>query len=293
MSTYALTLLLLAVTALWGWTFVVVKEAIASYGVLGFLAVRFTIGALALAPLAVLRINRGTLKAGLPMGLLLAAAYLLQTFGLHDTTATNCGLITGLFVFFGPLANRVLFGVKAGRVFWAAATTSMLGLYLLTGAGATRPVLGDFLTLGCAAAFGLQIALIDRYAKQQDALALTFVQIAAAAAVFWVIWPAAEPGRLATSAFWPSTEVWGALVLTGVVCTAVAYYIQVAAQQRLSAVRAAIILSMEPAFAALFGCLVGGDQLSTIQITGGVLMIAAVMLSEIMASRGRNAAKLK
>ena len=133
MPTAALTLLLLLVTAVWGATFVVVKAAATSYGVLNFLAVRFTIGSLAMALLAARRIDRRTLVVGIPIGVLLAAAYLLQTFGLLYTTATNGGLITGLFVVFGPLANRLLFGVRAGRVFWIAAAASIVGLYLLTG----------------------------------------------------------------------------------------------------------------------------------------------------------------
>jgi drug/metabolite transporter (DMT)-like permease len=281
-----LTVLLILVTALWGWTFVVVKQAISAYGVLGFLAVRFSIGTLALAPWAVPRVSRKTLRIGLPLGVVLAAGYLLQTFGLENTTPTNCGLITGLFVFFGPFFNRLLFGVRASRIFWLAAATSVFGLFLLTGAGATRPTLGDFLTLGCAACYGLQIALLDRFARGQDAAALTFVQVATAAVLFWIIWPACEPSRFTTDGIlWPSHQVWLALVLTGVVATAIAYHIQVLAQQRLPAVRAAMILTLEPAFAAVFGSLLAGDRLNAKQIAGGVLMVAAVMLSEIMANR--------
>jgi drug/metabolite transporter (DMT)-like permease len=285
MPTAILTLLLLLVTAVWGWTFVVVKEATESYGVLGFLAVRFTIGALALAPFAVPRVNRRALRVGVPIGLLLAASYLLQTFGLQYTTATNGGLITGLFVVLGPLANRLLFGVRAGRVFWLAAALSVFGLFLLTGAGGSAPTLGDYLTLGCAAGFGLHIALLDRFTKGQDALALTFVQVATAAAIYWVVWPFAEPAAWTTLAVWPSGAVWRALLLMGVIATAAGYYIQVRAQQRISAVRTAIILSLEPAFATIFGCLLAHDRLGSLQIAGAILMISAVMTSEIAANR--------
>jgi drug/metabolite transporter (DMT)-like permease len=285
MPTAVLTLLLFLVTAVWGWTFVVVKEAIGSYGVLGFLAVRFTIGAVALAPFAARRVDRQALRVGMPIGLLLAAAYLLQTFGLRFTTATNGGLITGLFVILGPLANRLFFGVGAGRVFWAAAAVSVFGLFLLTGGGGSAPRLGDYLTFGCAAGFGLHIALLDRFAKGQDALALTIVQVATAAATYWVVWPFAEPATLAASSVWPSGAVWRALLLMGVIATAAGYYIQVLAQQRISAVRTAIILSLEPAFATFFGCLLAHDRLGGVQIAGAILMISAVMMSEITANR--------
>jgi drug/metabolite transporter (DMT)-like permease len=284
----SLTALLLLITAIWGWTFSVVKDAVDQYGsVVGFLAIRFAIGALALGVLAISRTSRRSLLAGIPIGVLLAVAYLLQTFGLHYTTATNCGLITGLFVVFALLTNRVWFGVRTPAVFWAAVLLSILGLVLLTspwtamngqtGSGLTLPTLGDLLTLGCAACFGVQIALLDRFARGHDAIALTFVQLVTAAAVFLAVWPLAGPSG------WPTPPVWFALVLTGVVATAAGFYVQVLVQQRLPAVRTGVILSMEPAFAALFGYL-AGDRLTAIQMAGGGLMLGAVVLSEMAAN---------
>ena len=214
---------------------------------------------------------------------MLAAAYLLQTFGLLYTSATNGGLITGLFVVFGPLANRLLFGVRAGRVFWVAAAVSIFGLFLLTGAGAGSPTLGDYLTLGCAVGFGLQIALLDRFAKGSDGMALTLVQIATAAVVFWIVWPLFLPPDWSAAALAPTAEVWFALLLTGIVATAAGYSIQTLAQQRIPAVRVAIILALEPFFAAVCGWLLGHERLSGVQISGAVLMIAAVMMSEVAA----------
>ena len=115
-----LTAPLIVITAIWGWTFVIVKDGVESYAVVPFLAIRFAIGALVLAGMALPRVNRGSLRIGALIGSFLALGFLLQTFGLFHTTSTNCGLITGLFVVFSPLANYMLFGQRTGRVFWLA-----------------------------------------------------------------------------------------------------------------------------------------------------------------------------
>ncbi|MCY2996140.1 MAG: DMT family transporter [Planctomycetota bacterium] len=275
MNRFSLTLLLLLVTAIWGWTFTMVKEAVEAYGVVGFLAIRFLIGSLSLGPVAVRGLTWKTAALGGAIGAVLAAAFLLQTFGLRFTTATNCGLITGLYVISALLLNRALFGVRLRRLVWAAVGLSVLGLFLLTGAGPARPHLGDGLTLGAAICFGLQIVLLDRYAKGHAVLALTLSQLVAVATILLLVWPAVEP--LA----WPPPSVWWALVITGVLATAVGITIQVLVQQHLPAVRAAMLFTLEPVFAALFGYLLAGDRLTTIQIGGAALMVAAAMASEV------------
>ena len=275
MNRFSLTLLLLLVTAIWGWTFTMVKEAVEAYGVVGFLALRFLIGSLSLGPVAVRGLTWKTFALGGAIGAVLAAAYLFQTFGLRVTTATNCGLITGLFVISALLLNRAIFGVRLRRLVWAAVGLSVLGLFLLTGAGPARPNLGDGLTLGAAVCFGLQIVLLDRYAKGHATLALTLSQLVVAAAILLLVWPVVEP--LA----WPTPSVWWALVITGVLATAAGFYIQVLVQQHLPAVRAAMLFTLEPVFAALFGYLLAGDRLTAVQIGGAALMVVAAMASEV------------
>src|SRR5215216_4867568 len=109
------TLLLVGVTAVWGWTFVVVQDAISAFGVLGFLALRFALASAALSPILLSGVTRRTLLVGGGIGLVLAAGYLFQTLGLLYTTPTNSGLITGLFVVFAPLADRLLFGASISQ----------------------------------------------------------------------------------------------------------------------------------------------------------------------------------
>ena len=258
-----------------------VKDAIDAYCVIGFLAIRFAIGSASLAVVAARRITVRSAVVGSLIGVVLASSYLLQTFGLRYTTATNCGLITGLFAVCGLLANRILFGVRTLPLSWAAAGLGVVGLFLLTGAGPSPATLGDLLSLGCAAGFGLQIALLDRFARQHDPIALTFAQIASATIIFLLVWPLMEPIA------WPSRTVWIALAVTGVLATAAGFYIQVLAQQQIPAVRVAIILTLEPVFATFFGYLLAGDRLTGIQFTGAILMFAAVVVAEVFPAQRR------
>ncbi|MBN2473665.1 MAG: DMT family transporter [Pirellulales bacterium] len=284
MKRLALSALLLSIVAVWGWTFVVVKDAVNAYGVVPFLAIRFLIGSLAIGLFAARHLTRRSLLVGGLIGFALASAYLFQTFGVHLTTATNAGLITGLFIVFAPLANRVLFGVRTAALQWTAIAVSLAGLGMLSisedGSGQQR--LGDALTLGCAACFGLHIALLDRHAHRHRASALAFGQLSSATAVFFVIWAALgaqSPADYAVA--WPSGQVWFAFAVTGLIATAAGFFVQTFVQQRLSAVKTAVIIVTEPLFAALFGYLLHGDRLNATQIAGAVLMIFAVIVAEL------------
>src|SRR5437016_6111573 len=141
--------LLLGVTVVWGWTFVLVKDAIEAYPTLPFLGLRFLIAAAVMA-LVVRRLpGRRVLLVGTLIGLPLAGGYLLQTVGLRFTSPGNTGLITGLFFVFTPLLDR-LFGVALRPRTLLAVLTALVGTVVLTGAGRTGIGAGDLLVLGCA-----------------------------------------------------------------------------------------------------------------------------------------------
>lgn len=269
------SLLLVGVTVVWGWTFVMVQDAIALYGVLGFLAVRFALAAAALALYGAREVSLRTLGVGVGIGLALALGYLFQTTGLLFTSPTNSGLITGLFVIFAPLADRLFFGVRSSRRVLAAVALSLLGMVLFAGGGPDGANRGDLLTLLCAAALGLHIALLSRYAAGYDASGLAFVQMISVALVFGVSWPFFEPVT-------PPQEVWLALVTTGLVASAGAFWVQTFVQQRISAARTAVILTMEPVFAAFFGYWLAGDRLVVLQIFGAALILSALLVCEML-----------
>jgi drug/metabolite transporter (DMT)-like permease len=270
------TLLLVAVTAVWGWTFVVVQDAISVYGVIPFLAVRFVLAGAALAPIYATKLTRRSLLVGGGIGVVLAAGYLFQTTGLLFTTPTNSGLITGLFVVFAPLADRLLFGANVSRQVVLAVALSLVGMVLLAGGGPEGANWGDLLTLFCAAALGLHIALLSRYAVLYDAGALTLAQILAMALLFAAVWPFFAPVSL------PPTGVWVALLVTGLLASAGAFLVQTTVQQHIPAARTAIILTMEPVFAALFGYWLAGDRLVAVQILGAFMILSALVVGEVL-----------
>src|SRR5215207_8984057 len=270
------TLLLVAVTAVWGWTFVVVQNAIAIYGVVAFLAMRFVLAGAALAPLYATRLTRKSLFVGGAIGVVLAAAYLFQTLGLLFTTPTNSGLITGLFVVFAPLADRLLFGANLSRQVLLAVSLSLVGMVLLAGGGPEGANWGDLLTLLCASALGLHIALLSRYAASYDAGALTLAQILAMALLFLVAWPFAGTVSL------PPAGVLVALLVTGLLASAGAFLVQTTVQQHIPAARTAIILTMEPVFAALYGYWLAGDRLVVVQILSALMILSAHVIGEVL-----------
>ena len=282
MANFLLSGLLILITVVWGWTFVVVRDSVMAYSVLGFLALRFTIASLCLGIFSFKRLRRGSFVAGAGIGICLAGGYLLQTYGLRHTTPTNSGLITGLFVVFAPVASYVLFRVRIDRVFLLPLGTCLVGTLLLIGQSPEAIRVGDGLTLGCAACFGLHIALLSHYAHRHDAIALALAQMLATALLCGLPW------LLFESLSFPPVHVWSALLITGVLASAAAFTVQTYVQQRVSATRTAIILTMEPVFAVFFGYLLAGDRLSWIQVIGAVLILVAIVISEVLPALRRD-----
>jgi len=268
---------LIAVTAVWGVTFVQVKDAVAIYPLFAFLAVRFAIASTTLAVPAARRVRglgqRG-LAAGALLGMLLAAGYALQTAGLERTTVSSTGFVTGLYVVLTPLFGLAFFRTRVGLEVWGGVVLAVIGLAMLSGvqAGSTY---GDALVLASAAAQALQIVGVERFASRYDAIALTFVEMIVSFGVFLVI--ALAIGDLGVPR---GRTVWGALLVTGVFASALAYLVQVWAQRRMSAARIAIVFSLETVFAGLFGFVLAGDRLGALGWGGCALILAGIVLAE-------------
>ena len=267
-------LALVAVTAVWGVTFVQVKDALEVYPLFAFLAIRFAIASITLAPAAAGRMRGAEWRAGTLLGLLLALGYALQTAGLERTTVSSAGFITGLYVVFTPLFAFALFRLGAGRWVWAGVALSLIGLGLLSGVGVGDPV-GDLLVLLGSAAYSLQIALMERYARVVDPVAFTLVEMLAAFAGFTVI--AVALGQIELPRGW---VVWGALLVTGIFASALGFLVQTWAQQRLSASRTALLFAMEPVWTAIFGYWLAGDRLGTIGWVGAALIMGGIVVAE-------------
>ena len=270
-------LALIAVTAVWGVTFVQVKDAVALYPLFAFLAVRFAIASLTLAGPAAARLrrlDRHGAAAGVVLGLLLAAGYALQTAGLARTTVSSTGFITGMYVVLTPLTALALFRQRIGLAAWSGVALATLGLALLSGIHAGSAA-GDLLVLAAAAVYSLQIVLMERYAPRYDAFALTFVEMVTAFAAFALV--AAVFGDFEVPR---GATVWAALLVTGIFASAFGYLVQAWAQQRTSATRTALVFALEPVFAGIFGFALAGDRLGVLGWTGCAVILCGIAVAE-------------
>jgi len=270
-------LALVCVTAIWGYTFVPVQEAIAIYPLFAFLAVRFGISTLVLAPFAWKSLGvlpRRGVAAGAGAGVLLAAAYGLQTAGLELTTVTSTGFITGLYVVLTPILALFLFRTPVAAVAWVGASLAVAGLLLLNGVPGGSAA-GNALVLGNAVAQSFQIVAMERFAPRYDARALTFLQMAVACAGFTVI--ALSRGELTMP---QGGKVWFALVVTGVFAGALGYLVATWVQSRTTAARAALVFTLEAPFAALFGVLLLSERLGFLGWVGCGIILAGIVLAE-------------
>jgi drug/metabolite transporter (DMT)-like permease len=268
---------LVVVTAIWGYTFVPVQEAVAVYPLFAFLAVRFAISTATLAPFALgsLRtLPRAGWAAGVGAGTLLAAAYGLQTAGLELTTVTSTGFITGLYVVFTPLIALAAFHTPVPAPVWIGVVLSLAGLLLLSGVPGGSWA-GNLLVLGNAVAQSLQIVAMERFAPRYDARALTFLQMSVAFAGFTVI--AVAAGQVEAP---PDAKTWYALVVTGVFAGALGYLVATWVQSRTTAARAALVFTLEAPFAALFGVLLLSETLGWAGLLGCAVMLTGIVLAE-------------
>ena len=288
---------LFLVVVVWGATFVTVQKAIEEIPVHSFHVLRFGVASLILLPLLFIsRIRRGQpaksdprilWKAGLLTGLSLWFGYTCQTTGLLYTTPAHSGFLTGLSVVVVPplallfLREKMNQGVIIGVLLAAAG----LGLMTLGGeAQLTDPpenldiVRGDMISFGCTIAFAFQIIFKARWASKVSALALTTIEIGT---VFVLSLIAALTLEEIPNYSELSMTVWGAVALTGILATAVAFLIQSWAQKSTTAVSTAVVFAMEPVMAALFSWWLIGELLSWTAAFGGLLMIAGMLTAEL------------
>jgi len=259
------------VTAVWGWTFVLVKDAITHYPTLPFLQLRFILAFLVMVAVVHRLPARREVWVGVAAGAVLAAGYLAQTVGLTMTSPGNSGLITGLFVVFTPLIDR-LFGVRLRWWTLIAVAAALGGTVLLVG-GPAGFGLGDILTIGCAALFALHMVLLSHWSPGLRSAPLAMVQMGTSALIF--------TGGGTWSLRIPGQDVWIAIVITGVFASALAFYIQTWAQQHLSASRTALILTTEPAWALAAAVVLAGQRFGLMQAFGAALVLAAIVGHEV------------
>ena len=282
---------LLAMSAVWGSTFFLIKDLVARLGVLDLLAVRFGIASVALAVLAAprLRIDATVVRRGALLGLVYGIGQILQTLGLSMTTASVSGFITGLYVVLTPLLGALVFRSRMTAATWAGAALASVGLGVLSLNGLSVGG-GEALTFASAVVYALHILVLSRFSDPERALGLSLVQLVVIAAVCTAaaLWPDAQ-GHVGITL--PSTAAdWWALLYLAVVAAALTMVLQTWAQAHVEPSRAAVVMAMEPVWAALFAVLLGGERVTVRMVVGGVAIVGAMYLVELAPRRVRPSA---
>ena len=267
---------LLLTTASWGSTFFLIKDLLERMPVLDFLAVRFTIaGVVTLVVMhrAVFALDRTAWRRAGVLGLVYGVAQILQTAGLAHTPASVSGFVTGMYVVCTPLLASLILGTRITAMTWGAVALATLGLGLLTLDGLSIGY-GEALTFVASVLYALHIVALGAWSTARDALGMSVVQLLVIAVVCLVA-TAPDGVVLPTRA-----ADWLAIVYMALVAGALALAAQTWAQSQLSPTRTAVIMSMEPVFAALFAVLLGGEELTSRMLLGGALVVAAMLVVE-------------
>ncbi|MEY3399661.1 MAG: hypothetical protein RLZZ486_129 [Actinomycetota bacterium] len=264
---------LLAVAAMWGISFVWMKDILDQQDVYSFLVSRFLVAAFAMVlikPSVIRAINKELVTKGLVIGTALGAGYILQTLGLERTTPAITGFITGLYVVFTPLLAFMFLKEKLTLLMSFYIALAVAGLAILSVDGWSIGV-GELLVLASALCFALHIILLGAWSKNFDAYALTVVQLIGCAILSAI--PASLNGYKAP----PDLQVWSVVVFTAVFATAFAFVIQTWSQARISTTKVAVILTMEVVFAALFSFMYGMEPFTLRLALGGTLVLIAML----------------
>jgi drug/metabolite transporter (DMT)-like permease len=265
---------LLAVSASWGAAFVIMKPAIERQSVNSFLATRFVMAVVVMAllrPSVLHKINKEMLLKGSLAGLFLGTGYIFQTLGLARTGAAITGFVTGLYVVLTPLIAALFLKDRITRFTWFCVLLATVGLALLSLRGWSVGI-GEALVFVSAIAFAAHIVTLSKWSFGLDAYALTIVQLSICALLTGAI----SLGQGYESP--PDSGVWGVVIFTAVIATAVAFIVQTWSQAHLNSTKVAVILTMEVVFAALFAVAFGRESL-TLQVSiGGALVLLAMYL---------------
>jgi drug/metabolite transporter (DMT)-like permease len=257
-----------------------VKDAIEELPTMAFLAYRFIPASLIVAVVfrkRLVALPRGGWRAGAVMGVFLTGGYVFQTLGLEETTASNTGFITGLFVVLTPVLGAIFLRQRLPPVAWAAAGVAVVGLWLLSGASDEFNMRGDGLVFLCSISLAAHILATAKAVETYDVGALLAIQLGVVGLVtlaFGAVAGDLEPPEGAT--------VWSALIVTSLIASALGFFVQTFAQQHAPPARTALILAAEPAFAGLFGWLLNDERLTAIGWLGAALIMASIVAVEII-----------
>ena len=277
---------IIGLSAIWGCTFVVSKRALTDISPLLFITVRFVAASLPLwflVPRGALQDSAGAVRwsavrGGSLTGLFLFAGFACQTIGIQYTSPARSAFITSMYVIFTPILSMTLGLRRPSITSFTGAALAVTGLYFLTGAGSAGLGFGygETLTVFAALAFSAHLLAIDHYTRRHDKRAIAFLQVGAVAVLALGPTLFVEQVR-----FVPTPTLFGALAITSILATAVAFFVISIVQSWTTPTRAAIIFAAEPVFAALTSWVVEGEVLTGVAMFGALLILCGVLTAEL------------
>jgi drug/metabolite transporter (DMT)-like permease len=263
---------MLATAAVWGGSFVLMKDAIQEQDVYSFLSSRFLVASalmIAYRPNVFKGLTSKFIRQGVLAGVLLGGGYIFQTLGLAKTTVSNTGFITGLYLVFTPLISLIILKRKVLNIQWLAVVVATLGLFLISYNGISIGI-GEILVLISALFYGAHFVALGEWSDGKNTYALTLIQILTVSAIASIC--ALVNGYQLP----PSANVWQAVLFTAFFATFLAFIVQTKAQSVMSATAASVLLAMETPFALFFGLAFNSDPLTMRIITGGTMVMFAM-----------------
>lgn len=273
-SKLTLYIAMISIAAVWGSSFVVMKDSLERQNVFSFLSSRFILAALLMVlykPGVFRGLTKKFIYRGIIAGILLGSGYIFQTYGLTKTTVSNTGFITGLYLVFTPLISLIILKRHVLKIQWIAVVVATIGLFFISYNGVTIG-LGEILVLISAFIYGAHFVALGEWSDGKNTYALTFIQVATVAALTSIF--AFKDGFQVA----PDSTVWLAILYTAFFATFIGFLIQTKAQSVMSATVASVLLATETPFAVFFGLYFHSDPLTLRIITGGSLVMAAMAL---------------
>jgi drug/metabolite transporter (DMT)-like permease len=279
-------LALVCATLIWGATFVLVKDALRDISVFAYIAVRFLLAAVLMAAIfwrSLRRMNWATFWSGVQIGIFMFGGYAFQTTGLKFTTPAKAAFITGLSVILVPIFLGLFGQRRINAWVWAGVVSSLVGLYFLTvppeGLGGLNR--GDPIVFGCAIMFALHIIFIGRYVGDHSVGALATLQVSTTAVLATLLLPIlAATGWEHPHIVWSGTVI-SAVLITSIGSTVIGFSFQTWAQQHTSPSHTAILISLEPVFAALTSWLLASEHFGPRTLVGASLILMGILLAEL------------
>ena len=273
-SKLILYIAMISIAAVWGSSFVVMKDSLERQNVFSFLSSRFILAALLMflyKPGVFRGLTRKFIYRGIIAGILIGSGFIFQTYGLTKTTVSNTGFITGLYLVFTPLISLIILKRHVLKIQWLAVIIATIGLFFISYNGVTIG-LGEILVLISAFIYGAHFVALGEWSDGKNTYALTFIQVATVAALTSIF--AFKDGFQVA----PDSTVWLAILYTAFFATFIGFLIQTKAQSMMSATVASVLLATETPFAVFFGLYFHDDPLTLRIITGGLLVMAAMAL---------------